>query len=190
MSKNKTKFEVFISKSVSVQLWGDIPRSEPERKGAGCQRLADCVHYAITNPHFFLPRKLNSLACLLLSQTNSKPSRIIWPKRSRSWLAQACWLRSLIKGECWTWQAAQPGMMQLQSKVETSERQTRSDELTWGSCKPGSWWTEQQGKIICGASSQADIIQNYSESLCSANKISSKKVFFVQNTILALIGLF
>ena len=25
MSKNKTKFEVFISKSVSVQLWGDIP---------------------------------------------------------------------------------------------------------------------------------------------------------------------
>ena len=29
-----------------------------------------------------------------------------------------------------------------------------------------------------------------SESLCSANKISSKKVFFVQNTILAPIGLF
>ena len=25
MSKKKTKFEVFISKSVSVQLWGDIP---------------------------------------------------------------------------------------------------------------------------------------------------------------------
>ena len=27
MSKNKTKFEVFISKSVSVQLWGDLPSS-------------------------------------------------------------------------------------------------------------------------------------------------------------------
>ena len=27
MSKNKTTFEVFISKSVSVQLWGDIPIS-------------------------------------------------------------------------------------------------------------------------------------------------------------------
>ena len=53
----------------------------------------DRVHYAITHPQFFLPRKLNNLVCLLLSQTDSKPSRIIWPKRSRSWLAQACWLR-------------------------------------------------------------------------------------------------
>ena len=28
MSKNKTKFEVSISKSVTVQIWGDLPCSE------------------------------------------------------------------------------------------------------------------------------------------------------------------
>ena len=27
MSKNKTKFEVSISKSVTVQIWGDLPSS-------------------------------------------------------------------------------------------------------------------------------------------------------------------
>ena len=39
MSKNKTKFEVFISKSVSVQLWGDIPSSEQRHKQKGFQFL-------------------------------------------------------------------------------------------------------------------------------------------------------
>ena len=30
MSKNKTKFEVSISKSVMVQLWGDLPHCDPK----------------------------------------------------------------------------------------------------------------------------------------------------------------
>ena len=52
MSKNKTKFEVFISKSVSVQLWGDIPSNAFKR--------SECIHvpWRARSPFFsFFKRK-------------------------------------------------------------------------------------------------------------------------------------